>query len=762
MDHILQLHEFFVEGGNSELSHVLLHITEPSTPEERQKGYFFAIGEMDNAEAKYIAKLQETIDAIEQRYYETPENGDKPALETVLEQANQETYALIKPSVSLNCIIGAIRPPEIIFAHYGKPQMILFFKNRQGTYQKLDLLNGQGEEAGGEQLFSQIVQGKISPGDYLFAGTSRIADYFNHDRIQKIVTTRPTRQSAEHLERVLTELHDGFSFGGLIFHLSNTADIIPSVKRIKTPVKGASADSLHSLFNTERATADTLSPSLFPRLSSTLANFGAARDHRPQKIEPPAAATHAGTEAEIGAAHFHPARPRRKPADPALRARRSEQIAAILRLLFKAFSIFIRAIGWSLLAIYHLAQSLGRSLVLLGFAAANYQNRRATILENWRRGWRRQRDYFRQLPALTKITLAVSLIIGLIFFGSIIYLGHRQNTAAAMQAFTVAAEQIKTSSDAAESALLYHNETEALHQLQTARNLLLTLACDSKHRQNTCRELSERIENLLGQARKITIASALLLNNWDALPLEHLARLNNKLLIFSSTSPALASYDLLTKESAALPLGSAVRGVAGATAPKENDYLLLRFGASRFAKFNPADNNSSPIEISYPAENSVIAGNVIYNRRLYTLDTAHNQIYKHDSVKNGFDRGKEWLKDGAPDLKDGVDLTIDGDIFVLHATGAITKFVSGVAAPFTITGLDPALTGAERIWTYTDIAYLYILDGANRRLLVVNKDGQLQKQITAREFNHPADMIVDETNKTAYVLDGGKLFKINL
>ena len=49
MENTLNLNEFFVEGENQELSHVLLHIIQPSTPEEeREKGYFFAACEINN------------------------------------------------------------------------------------------------------------------------------------------------------------------------------------------------------------------------------------------------------------------------------------------------------------------------------------------------------------------------------------------------------------------------------------------------------------------------------------------------------------------------------------------------------------------------------------------------------------------------------------------------------------------------------------------------------------------------------------------
>jgi hypothetical protein len=37
----IEINEFFIEGGDQKKSHVLLHITEPSTPEEEDRGYFF-------------------------------------------------------------------------------------------------------------------------------------------------------------------------------------------------------------------------------------------------------------------------------------------------------------------------------------------------------------------------------------------------------------------------------------------------------------------------------------------------------------------------------------------------------------------------------------------------------------------------------------------------------------------------------------------------------------------------------------------------
>ena len=37
MKDIVEIHEFFVEGSNTEASHVLLHISEPSLEEENKE-----------------------------------------------------------------------------------------------------------------------------------------------------------------------------------------------------------------------------------------------------------------------------------------------------------------------------------------------------------------------------------------------------------------------------------------------------------------------------------------------------------------------------------------------------------------------------------------------------------------------------------------------------------------------------------------------------------------------------------------------------
>ncbi|MFH1790160.1 MAG: hypothetical protein ABH832_03800 [bacterium] len=299
-DKILQLNEFFIEGKNPNKSHVLLNITEPSTPAEKEKGYFFALCEAENSTNKYLIKMQNLIDELENSYYETDDEADRSSLEVVLDKINNESHFFIKPEVPLNCVIGILRNNnEIIFSAYGSPQIIIFHKNKQGGFQKIDLLaenTPSAEKTTKSILFEQIIQGKISENDYFFACTSRVIDYFSMDRLQKIISTRPARQSAEHFQKVLSELKNGFSFGGILINIQSRVGATISSKIPMKKSRG-SAKSLAGFFDSHKKTASMLSPSLMPNLNRLKRN----QNNNPEQNE--AVPVEEIMESEINAQH---------------------------------------------------------------------------------------------------------------------------------------------------------------------------------------------------------------------------------------------------------------------------------------------------------------------------------------------------------------------------------------------------------------------------------------------------------------------------
>jgi len=753
MDEVLHLHEFFIEGGDPNKSHVLLNITEPATPEEKAKGYFFAICEINNGNSAYIAKVQDIIDELENNYYEVPDQEEKTSLELVLDKINTDSFALIKPDTELNCLVGAIRGSEIIFSFYGNPQIILFYQSKDGEYKKIDLLKENieyGEE--GKQLFTQIIQGKIGPNDYVFAGTPHIAQYFNHDRLQKIITSRPPLQSAEHLQRVMSELRNSLSFGGIIMHMQKPA-LAAGEPRIKTQVKGDSARSLHNLFNTEKSTAQILSPSFLPRMQE--------KTYKEQQLKNTSASDSRFPSAQINASHLRQhqnARPSAGKIDA----------QTIIKGMFKYGWIGIKKIGTAIIWLAVLIKSFilgtGRVCLHLFYLITNYRNRRQLVLSGWRKKWNDFKNNIANLPLITKLLLVVSVILAVIFAGSLEYLNINRKKEDALKTYNQTVQNITAKKDAAESAVIYNDTAIAFKQVDEAKQLLKDLPCRTDAEKTVCQNFQNQLEGILTKIRRVTIVKPALLADWseNAPGMTRLFAVGKKIFGFAANSTTLVSYDLLTKENKTLSANLSVPGFTTAAVPKENDYVLFEYGNNEVAQFNPEDNSWKKIDIGYPNQNASIAALTIYNRRLYTLDAQSGQVYKHDVIKTGFAQGKEWLKNADAGLKNGIDLAIDGDLFILGNDGKISKFTSGAPQPFSVQGLDPALTSANEIWTYTDLDYIYILDSSNKRLLVLDKIGQLKSQITAEEFSNPTGMAVDEQKSTAYILDSNRLFQINL
>ncbi|TSC84983.1 MAG: Uncharacterized protein G01um101413_367 [Parcubacteria group bacterium Gr01-1014_13] len=769
MEPALHLHEFFVEGSNPEISHVLLNITEPSTPTERDKGYFFAICEINNATTKYIAKMQNVIDEIENSYYEIPDKIGQTAMEIVLDKINQESLAMVQPDISLHCIVGAIRQNDIIFSFYGQPQMVLFYKAKDDTYKKLDLVeqnksNEQDDEIDGKQeknqLFSQIVQGKIGPNDFFFAGTAHIVKYFNHDRLQKIITTRPPRQSAEHLQRVLSEIKNNLSFGGIIINLQ-PGPAAPVLIKSSPARKGGAGRSLKNLFSTERNTAHMLSPSLLSRFEEETPS---AKEDSAFAGGMLASEEGSRSNTEITSSHLRARTGKIKKAEDDTKVQDILKKTGVI--IWKMLKYAARGLVLLLLFISTIISTLGRNFLLLFFIITNYQNRRHTILAQWARWWKNIKENAKHLPVVTKILLALSLVLLLTFGAGIFYIGAKQKKQARAAAYTKAVQDIKTKEDAAESSLVYNDTVAALASIKEAEQVLKQLSCVTTLEKSTCKNLQDRLDDLQMRARKVTLVRPTLLANWDNLgqniQVNNVFLLSNKIYGFGQTSADIITYDPLVKESKVVSPGIFVANFNAASVPKENDYAVLLYEGKDLVQFNPKDNSWKKIDIDYPNENVKISSVSVYNRRLYTIDIENNQIYKHDAIKTGFSTGKEWTKNNTSDIKTGVDLAVDGDVFVLGNNGSIYKFSNGIVQPFAISGLEPELKSADKIWTYNDLNYIYILDTAGKRIIVLDKTGQLKKQITATEFSNPTGMIIDEEKSTAYILDSNKLYQISL
>ena len=99
------------------------------------------------------------------------------------------------------------------------------------------------------------------------------------------------------------------------------------------------------------------------------------------------------------------------------------------------------------------------------------------------------------------------------------------------------------------------------------------------------------------------------------------------------------------------------------------------------------------------------------------------------------------------DLTSAVSLAIDGDLFVLSASGTVAVFSAGDAKSFAITDLDPPPKRPKSSWTYNGLENLYILEPVKKRIVVLDKTGKLVRQYTDTTWVNPESMVINEEKR---------------
>jgi hypothetical protein len=165
---------------------------------------------------------------------------------------------------------------------------------------------------------------------------------------------------------------------------------------------------------------------------------------------------------------------------------------------------------------------------------------------------------------------------------------------------------------------------------------------------------------------------------------------------------------------------------------------------------------------------TAVAGYLL--RRFYVLDGESNRVLRYQLNASGFDGAPtDYLSSGANAvISGGVDIAIDGDVYVLQADGKIAKFHQGVAAAFPLKGLDQplkspcclAVTGAM-----DEDGAVYVADSGNSRIVKFSKSGEFLRQYRSTEpgyLDNLRGLFIDEAAKRAYIVNGNKLLQASL
>ncbi len=160
----------------------------------------------------------------------------------------------------------------------------------------------------------------------------------------------------------------------------------------------------------------------------------------------------------------------------------------------------------------------------------------------------------------------------------------------------------------------------------------------------------------------------------------------------------------------------------------------------------------------------------LFDRDLYVLDAGANMIWRYAAGPDSYPRPPEpYFTDVTPDLGDAVDMEIDtnGNIYVLHEDGEMTKYFLGKQEPFIFEGLpQPVGRGAGLFMNVTQVERtLFIADPAGGRLYATALSGAF-----LANYKDDGDVIFDQisgvyrqdTPAMMYVTAGNRLYYFSL
>ena len=367
-------------------------------------------------------------------------------------------------------------------------------------------------------------------------------------------------------------------------------------------------------------------------------------------------------------------------------------------------------------------------------------------------------NYF---PKSGKIRLFLAVILILVIALGVGLKVKASSDAKRNEQFNQAIQQAKDEFNSAKG-LSSLNPTEAKLKLDLAKESLekaLSLKPKDGEALNLKKEIEEQSASILQQSSlsefPVFLDMELIKKDFRA---SQMSLSTGKLLLLDPIVKTLATLDLEKKSNQILAgseqLGEAtlasLNGNLAFVYSKDKGVLRVDITNSKITSVSEKDEDWGQI-----LDLSGFAGNV------YLLDS--KQVWKYLPTNEGYSSKREYLgKDTKASFTGSLRMQIESSIYVLKSAGEILRFTKGDKDNFGLEGLDKGVKDPKSIFTSSETDDLYVLDSGNSRLLILTKTGKYKSQISGEKFGTASDLVVDEKGKKVYLLEGSKIFQVEL
>jgi len=168
-----------------------------------------------------------------------------------------------------------------------------------------------------------------------------------------------------------------------------------------------------------------------------------------------------------------------------------------------------------------------------------------------------------------------------------------------------------------------------------------------------------------------------------------------------------------------------------------------------------------------------------YRSHLYFLDAKNGQIVRYPFISESNSRatakGEEenlfsspwgtpesWLSPEPSTALDFKSMAVDGSIWILTKENAIERYHAGKLQETIDLDIFPYPKTFSKIFTSSQHPYLYLLEPVQKRVVILDKSGQIIGQYQSEKFDNLLDFSVSEDGKTIWLLNGLTLYQINI
>jgi hypothetical protein len=738
-------HIFIHYYSNKSASTCKLFISQPNKNQEKIMGKLFGIVEINTPSRENTAIITQLVNHLEETYYslsEDPKINLEKAFEQSLEETNQKFNQIleekrfylvgnlneqtIKEKVSL--AIGVIKNEQVFISYLNNIAVNLIHKTKQ-DFKLIDIkkLNQSNEDSQDKntKLFSNFITGEVKSPDYLVLANSSFSDFITRERIQKTVTSLPIHKAAEYFKNSLLQ-HEGHNFAAIIIH--------NSLKEEGRTKEAPSVTSISELNYTESSTEKLLAPSFFTTvktISKYAFNFIRKNKTDIKQINKEREMTSQPTDnIETKSSPIEKSKAIFSPIASGSKNVFSKSKKLILNKLTKSPGVNEK--------LYKLKKYLRLKLAYLG-------------------------NYIKKIPNLSKILLTIAILFVILFIYSTSYFKHQQNKQTFSAEFQTKVEQIEGTINQAESNIIFGDEAKAKEEITQAQKVLNTLEVDSNNQRQKQEELSRKVEVVIAKLRHITeINEPVFITDLNAqqennIDIQNLIYQDDNLFAFDSLNNN--SYKINLNDRQINKVFSNLSDIGLITiANRIDDKILLYHDKHGLLEYS----NEKYIPISIGLQPSgKISDFAVYNNRLYTVDTNSSQIYRHPQDGSDYSTGLPWLKDSL-DLKTVNSIGIDTNIWLLTSDGQVVKLNKGRKQNFEIKNLEPGLDSPQQLFTNDETNYIYILEPKNKRIIALDKEGNLTTQYFSQQFSNLKTFAIFEKEKKIFIVNDNSIYFFNL